>query len=464
MISAEAVRGYLNILKENDKKTEYRIAELAAQNGGRAYYVGGFVRDSILGIDSKDVDIEVHGLDPSVLAGILEQIGEPLTFGKSFGVYSLKGCGIDIAMPRREHAVGTGHRDFEVFVDPYIGTEKAARRRDFTINAIMRDVLSGEIIDHFGGLDDLEKGIIRHVDPDSFAEDPLRVLRAAQFASRFGFSVAPETADICSGIDISTLSRERVEEELKKALLKGKRPSVFFETLRSFGRLEPWFGMLNELVDLPQDPKYHPEGDVWVHTMQVIDRAAEYRDAVSDPYAFMLLCLCHDLGKIDVTEIVNGAIHSYGHETSGMSRVRDFISAFVSANDVKEYVMNMVPLHMKPNVAASARSAVKSTNRMFDSAKAPGDLVYFAMCDKPVFSGDTPFTGDSAFLFERLDVYKEMMSRPYVSGRDLVDAGLTPCPDFSKVLEYAHKLRLAGVEKKSALKQTLGFARSIGLE
>lgn len=163
-----------------------KIANKVSEKGGRTFYVGGFVRDKILGIENKDMDIEVHGVKPEVLREILSEVGEPMSYGSSFGVYSLKGYDIDIAMPRKEHATGKGHRDFEVFVDPFIGTAEAARRRDFTMNAVMEDVLTGELVDPFGGKQDLEKGIIRHIDSDTFVEDPLRVLRGAQFASRFG--------------------------------------------------------------------------------------------------------------------------------------------------------------------------------------------------------------------------------------------------------------------------------------
>lgn len=149
-----------------------RIAEYVRDAGGRTFYVGGFVRDRLLGIENKDVDIEVHGIQPATLYSILEKTGEPLSYGSSFGVFALKGEDIDIAMPRREHATGTGHRDFEIDVDPFIGTLEAARRRDFTINSMMEDVLTGEIVDHFGGRRDIDEGVIRHIDPDTFIEDP----------------------------------------------------------------------------------------------------------------------------------------------------------------------------------------------------------------------------------------------------------------------------------------------------
>ena len=437
------------------------IAKAAACAGGRAYYIGGCVRDRLMGKEPKDIDIEVHGLYPAELREILERIGEPLEYGASFGIFSLKGLDVDIAMPRKEQATGRGHRDFDVEVDPFIGIEKAASRRDFTINSIMEDVLSGEIADPFGGKDDLNRGIIRHVRSESFVEDPLRVFRAAQFASRFGFKVADETVELCSRMDVSELSAERVEEELKKALMMAERPSVFFETLRTMGKLSPWFREVEMMIGLEQDPLYHPEGDVWNHTMEVIDRGASLKDEAEEPYAFMMLCLTHDMGKIITTSCEEGRIHAYNHESEGLPLVERFLDRLVSRNSVKRYVLDMVPSHMKPNVTAFVRSKIKVTNRMFDEVPSPGDLILFSLADRPVMSGDVRFEGDRDFLEERLGIYEEYMSRPYVMGRDLVDSGLEPAEDFHEILGYAHKLRLAGIDKEEALKQCLAYARKL---
>ena len=456
-------------MNSKDLQTAEKIAQLAAQAGGRAYFVGGFVRDRLMGKDQKDIDIEVHGLQPDVLRALLSKIGAVLQYGSSFGVFGLAGCEMDIAMPRKERATGHGHRDFDVSVDPFIGTKEAARRRDFTINAMMQDVLTGEVVDHFGGQADLAAGIIRHVDDASFAEDPLRVLRCAQFAARFQvetaengmhcFSVAPKTTELCSRMDLSALSRERVEGELKKALLQADKPSVFFEVLRSMDQLGIWFPELKALIGLPQDAVYHPEGDVWTHTMQVTDRAAAFRSEVSEPYRFMLLALLHDLGKISTTEEKNGRIHAYGHEPVGLPLIESFLRRITGEEAVIRYVLGMVPIHMKPNMKAFSKSSVKSTNHMFDEAPAPKDLIYMAMADKPVMSGATPFEGDSGFLFERLKVYEETMAKPYVTGKDLIEAGLKPGERFGELLDYAHKLRLAGIDKETALKQVLNYKK-----
>lgn len=433
-----------------------KIAQRVKEFGGTAYFVGGFVRDRLLGIENKDIDIEVHGIDASTLRDILKEQGELLEMGESFGIFSLKGFGLDIALPRSEAASGKGHRDFEISVNPFIGTRKAAARRDFTVNALLEDVLTGEITDHFGGQNDLENRILRHVNDESFPEDPLRVLRLAQFAARFGFSVAPDTVQLCRNIDLSYLSRERIEGELKKALMKSEKPSVFFEVLKEVNGLDIWFPLLKKLTELPQNPEYHPEGDVWVHTMQVLDRAASYRNKVTEPYFFMLSALCHDLGKITATKDINGKIHAYNHEKEGLPLVEEFLGKITNERDAFRYALNMTLFHMKPGVMARSSSSQKSFNKLFDESVAPSDLIYLVLSDE----GERyECTGE--ILFERLEAYREVMSRPYVQGKDLIAAGLTPDKSFSQLLAYAHKLRLAGIEKESALKQTLSYARKI---
>ena len=367
---------------------------------------------------------------------------------------------IDIAMPRKEECRGRGHRDFDVFVDPHIGTMGAARRRDFTVNAMMADVLSGEIIDHYGGRCDLENKIIRHVDEKSFAEDPLRVLRGCQFAARFEFEIAEETIALCRDMDISTLPRERIMGELEKAMLKAARPSIFFEQLRRMDQLSLWFPELEALIGLPQNEKYHMEGDVWVHTMMVLDQAAKLREYTADPLAFMMSALCHDFGKAVATEVVNGELHAYDHETKGLPIIENFLKRITGEVALRKYVLNMAELHMKPNMMAAQGSSVKSTNRMLDQSVDPEGLLCLAIADGLGKISPRPYVSHNDFFRERLSIYKEYMSRPQVSGRDLIDSGLMPDKSFSDYLAYAHKLHLAGVEKESALKQTLAYARS----
>lgn len=438
-----------------------KIAELVSRQGGRVFYVGGYVRDRLSGIDSDDVDIEVHGISPSQLEEILDTLGQRIAVGESFGIYNLKGCPLDIAMPRKEELRGRGHRDFDIIVDPFIGTEAAARRRDFTFNAMMQDVLTGEIIDHFGGREDLRRGILRHVCSESFGEDPLRVLRCAQFAARFEFEVAPETTELCRRMELCHLARERVMAELEKALLKADRPSVFFEVLKEMGQLGYWFGEIEALIGVPQNPVYHGEGDVWTHTMLVLDQAAKLRCRVDKPLWFMLSALCHDMGKALCTREIEGVIHAYEHERLGLPVVEGFLARMTSEAKLIKYVLNLTEYHMKPNTAAWANSAEKVTMHMFDSSLDPEGLLCLALADDMGRIGPEPGGGNQDFLNRRLEKYRELMARPHVQGRDLIEAGLEPGEYFSEALAYAHKLRLAGVDKESALKQTLGHARKL---
>ncbi len=429
------------------------IAEKVAGCGGCAYFVGGFVRDKLMGYIGKDIDIEVHGISSDKLENILDSLGTRIETGKSFGVYNLKGYNIDIAMPRKEECIGRGHRDFKIAVDPNLGLEKAARRRDFTINAIMKNILTGEIIDAFGGTEDLKNKIIRHIDSSTFVEDPLRVLRSAQFAARFNFKVAKETTELCRSMNLNNLASERVFEEMKKALLKAEKPSVFFEVLYNMNALDIWFEELLALKGIEQNKLHHKEGDAWNHTMMVLDEAAKRRENVSNPTAFMLSALCHDFGKAVCTQEINGVIHSYRHEVLGLPLVEKFLQRITTDKKITKYVLNMTALHMRPNMLYAQKSSVKATNKLFDEAVSPTDLIHLSMTDNlgkiPCEAGKNT----QEFLFERLDVFNDYMSRDYVTGKDLINMGLKEGERFSEILTFSHKMRLAGVDKESVLKQ-----------
>ena len=276
------------------------LASKVKEKGGRAFYVGGYVRDLLLNIPNKDIDIEVHGIAEKDLVAILNEIGEVDYYGRSFGIYALRHEDIEVALPRSEKVLGTGHRDFEISVNPDMGYKNAALRRDFTINALMMDVLSHEILDYFNGTDDLNKGIIRHVNDASFVEDPLRVYRAAQFASRFGFKIDERTVELCKGIDTFVLSRERIEEELKKALLKAERAEIFFECLKEMNQKDVWFKGVNNLSCLM---KYESN-----------------RINADNKYYFMVLLLALDNGL-------------------------DFIEAFSNNRELKAYVKRYYELY-----------------------------------------------------------------------------------------------------------------------
>ena len=340
-------------MKNKNLMMAEKIAASVSEAGGSTYYVGGYVRDKLLGIDNKDIDIEIHGISPEKLADILDSLGKRTEMGASFGIYGLRGYDLDIAMPRKEEATGRGHKDFAVYVDPYLGTYKAALRRDFTMNALMQDVLTGKVVDHFGGVADLHKGVLRHVNSKTFVEDPLRVLRAAQFAARFDCTLAPETVSIARTMDLSTLASERIFGELEKALLKAERPSVFFREMSRMEQMTLWFPEVEQLKGIGQNPLYHPEGDVYIHSMQVLDRAALYREQAKDPVGFMLSALVHDFGKITATRTTEKGIQAIGHETEGLPLVETFIRRLTNEAGLRKYVLNMTRLHMRPNRLAA---------------------------------------------------------------------------------------------------------------
>ena len=436
------------------------IAREVERLGGKVYYVGGYVRDQILGRANKDVDIEVHGVEVADLEKLLAQFGEVDSIGASFGILSIKGHTLDIAVPRAEGAPGAEARgDFHAFADPYLGTYKAALRRDLTMNALYQDVLTEEVVDHFGGRADMDRNTIRHVDDTTFAEDPLRVLRTAQFAARFDMTVDPATVELCSRLSLDDLASERVHEELKKALTKAERPSVFFEELWRMGQLEPWFAEVKALIDVPQNPAFHPEGDVWTHTMMVLDAAARLRAQATDAFAFMLAALCHDFGKATATCELEGRLVSYGHEGAGVALAACFLDRIGTSSKTKVYVLNMVELHMAPNAYVEQHARQKSYNKLFDRSVCPADLLLLAEADDRGCGDGTRDGRRDVELAKRLKAFDELMAQPYVQGRDLVELGVEPGPLMGEVLRYAHKLRLAGVQKDEALRQCVGQFR-----
>ena len=448
-----------------EKALAVMIARDVSKAGGRTYYVGGCVRDMLLGAESKDIDIEVHGIAPQSLHDILGRYGHIKTQGASFGVLNIKGYHLDIAQPRKEHANGRGHKDFEVYVDPYIGTKEAAKRRDFTVNAMMQDVLTKKVIDHYGGMNDMKHRIIRHVDDTTFAEDPLRVLRAAQFAARFQFSVAEETKGLCANMDIRELPRERIGEEMTKALLKSDKPSIFLRVLNETGHLHEWFPEIQALVGVRQDPVHHPEGDAFEHTMNVLDMAAERKTHLRDAahqLSFMLAALCHDIGKPIATKEADGKIHAIGHQMMGIEPARDLLRRIYNNKSIERYVLNMVQKHMDPLHLYNNGSHVKKYMHMFDSSVCPEDLIELSYCDFMGKGDLSDIEGAEAKRqreLEMLTIYRERMSMEYVTGYDLIEMGYKPGRRMKDIKDFAHKLQLAGITKDEAFRHIRGMYR-----
>lgn len=427
-----------------------KIGKEVAAAGGRAYYVGGYVRDRLLGLPCKDVDLEIHGISSETLYAILEVLGEPLTMGRSFGIYGLRGYDLDISLPRDPVTWEPS---------PFCGIRAAASRRDFTCNAMMEDVLTGEVMDFFCGTADLKNRILRHVDSDTFGADPLRVLRAAQFAARFSFTVSEDTVSLCCSLSLQELPRERVFGELSKALLKAPKPSVFFTLLRQMDQLDLWLPELKALIGVPQPLKYHGEGDVWNHTMLVLDAASPLKQYVQDSLCFMLSALTHDFGKAVSTTVTEKGIHAYSHETAGLPLVRQFLGRLTDQKKLIKGVQNLIKLHMRPNALAAQNSSQKAYNKLLDEALEPRALLCLAAADDLGRITEIPHISRQAVFAEKLEVYEALMAMPQVTGLDLIKAGVKPGPEFSAYLQYAHRLHLSGIPRETALIQTLAYIR-----
>ena len=250
----------------------------AVRRVGRPRLVGGGVRDWLLGLESKDFDVEVAGVDFETLQRVLAPYGATDVVGRSFGVVKVRsaaaGAEYDFSLPRRESKTGAGHRGFAVAPDPSLGDAEAAARRDFTVNAIAYDPFSGVTIDPCGGQADLRARVLRHTSP-AFVEDPLRVLRGFQFAARFDFSLAPETATLCRSIadSYAELPVERVWGEWNKWAVKSTVPSRGLAVLEETGWLRH-FSEIAAMRGTPQEPEWHPEGDVFTHTQLCLDALA----------------------------------------------------------------------------------------------------------------------------------------------------------------------------------------------
>jgi tRNA nucleotidyltransferase (CCA-adding enzyme) len=329
--------------------------------------VGGFVRDAMLGKHPKDADMEVYGISPERLEELLQQLfeGRVNAVGRAFGVYKValgEGLDFDISIPRRESKTGEGHKGFAISGDPSMPIEEAARRRDFTFNALAGDPLTGEIIDPFGGLDDLRNGILKVTDETRFQDDPLRVYRALQFAARMDLTTDPRTFELLREMvargDLDELPRERVTEEIKKLVLKSKKPSVGLELAKDLGIIEREYPELHALINTEQEPEWHPEGNVWIHTMMVLDAAANIireKDRSFDEteqLQVMLGALSHDLGKPATTKLEDGRLRSLGHEEAGEEPTKQLFARWTFASDVEQAAIAVAKEHLKPSAHA----------------------------------------------------------------------------------------------------------------
>lgn len=434
------------------------LANRIRLEGGRALLIGGCVRDILLEKQPKDWDLEVYGIDPERLREILDRFGSVNVAGEAFTVYKL-GPDLDVSIPRRERKSGRGHRAFVIEGDPGMTFEDASRRRDFTINAILYDPLTAELIDPFGGQEDIKQRILRAVSAETFVEDSLRVLRAAQLAARFEFELDPETAHLCRTIDLSDLPRERVWGEMEKLLLSANRPSIGIELLRSLGVTEQLFPEIKALEEVPQDPEWHPEGDVFVHTKLVVDHAHDLIEEL--PYGkqvtVMLAALAHDFGKPATTEFIEGRYRSRGHEEAGVAPTQSFLERLnihtLNGYDVRAQVIALVREHLKPGEFYKKRDEVGEGAFRRLARKCELDLLY------RVAKADS--LGRNAHWVPREKWYDSIAQEwfiqrarelaverqppaPILLGRHLLEMGLEPGPKIGEITQAVYEMQLDG--------------------
>ncbi|MBC2604402.1 CCA tRNA nucleotidyltransferase [Puniceicoccus vermicola] len=423
------------------------LAQQAKAAGGRLLLVGGAVRDLLSGKVPVEFDLEVFGLS---LDAIERELGREIPLiqvGRSFPVVKVRDQPIDIAIPRTEWKTGNRHTDFGFEANPDLDFATAARRRDFTINAIGWDPLTQELMDPYGGEKDLRAGILRHVS-DQFGEDALRVLRAMQFIARFDLTPAPETIAVCRTLEQTHLAAERIFEEWKKLILKGKIPSKGMFFLEEVGWLR-FYPELEVLVDCPQDPRWHPEGTVWRHTCFCLDAFARERiGEEKEDLIVGLAVLCHDLGKATTTTTdEEGGIHSYGHEKAGIHPTRALLSRMTREKSLIEEIEPLVVTHMRPRQLFEHKSGPAAVRRLADKVGRLDRLLRVCRADTagrpPLPPGDFP---EGQWLLNRAEELNVSNNRPYpiLQGRDLLKLGVDPGPRMGKLLKRLFEDQLDG--------------------
>ena len=425
-----------------------QIMQLLLDAGARdVLIVGGFVRDLKLGIQSKDIDIEVYGMAIGGIAKHLEAAGFKVdAVGKAFGVLKIDNE-IDISVPRRDNKVGAGHKGFEIVADPDMSIEEAASRRDFTINSMAMRV-NGEIVDPHGGMTDLTVRYLRATSPKAFVEDPLRVMRAMQFASRFQMELDPETEVLCRQMSPqkSELPKERLWEEWKKWALKGTTPSWGLKLLRPTLWLDR---EIAELVHTPQDPEWHPEGDVFIHTCFVVDAAAEIANREQldehDRLVLMFSALAHDFGKPSTTKMEGGRWRSKGHCEAGVELAERFLTRIGAPLAIIAEVKALTKEHL---VHAGIKNPSPKAVRRLANRIAPATVAALGRMIEADHSGRPPLPKGNPFQpwVEKAAELNVFSAKPeaILMGRHLIELGVKPGKGMGVLLSRAFEAQLDG--------------------
>ncbi|MGH7181173.1 MAG: CCA tRNA nucleotidyltransferase, partial [Nitrospiraceae bacterium] len=399
-----------------------QIEQLIRRAGGRTWLVGGSLRDLVVGRQPHDLDLEVSGLPPGQLYALLTEQFSVQFVGKTFGVFKVQGLPVDISIPSRrltDHASVPGALRQS---DPDMDIDESLARRDFTINAMAWDPDTLELRDPFNGRADLDAHVLRHAS-DHFGEDPLRVLRGMQLAARFGLTAAPETIALCKTLTQEGQPSERLWEEWKKLLLQGIKPSIGLQFLSDCDWLR-FYPELAALQGCDQDPVWHPEGNVWIHTLHCLDWFATERNGHHDDDLVVGLgILCHDFGKPATTTNDFGRITSRGHESEGEAPTRHFLERLTNQDDLINEVMSLVLCHLRPRALHDANASDSAVRRLARQVKRIDRLVRVARADH---AGRPPklFDGFPAgeWLLERarrLEV-EDQAPAPIVMGRHVM--------------------------------------------
>ncbi len=420
------------------------ISRAIGRAGGRAVLVGGYVRDALLGRESKDYDVEVFGLDRAQLEGVVGELGEVIRIGRAFDVLRVKGLDVDFSLPAGGEPTPGARSASASDRELRQAFAAAARRRDLTINSIGLDLESGAVLDPFGGRADLAGRRLRATDPITFASDPLRALRVARLHAGLGMTPDAELRAGCASLDLEPLPGERILVELRRLLLECERPARGLKFLADT-RLVRFFPPLAATVGVPQDPVLHPEGDVWTHTLLVVDAAAGLRTSDWEhDVLLMFAALCHDLGKPATTRRdADARIRSPGHEARGVTPTRMLLERLRAPKKLIARVCLLVRFHRRPFTLPS-QSAGPSAYRRLARKLAALDLpltLLERLARADHFGRSTPaarerkFPAGETFLQRIGELSLDgVRSRSVVQGRHLIEAGYGPGEQFRRLL------------------------------
>lgn len=452
-----------NLLLAQDLRFAAGIASALRERGALALAVGGYVRDLALARitgqtqEPNDIDIEVHGIRLADLCEFLKTYGPAKPAGTSFDIAQVinptSGSILHFSVPHYEVMPGPEARAFDATTDPSTLVFEAGRRRDLTINTLALDPLTGQVIDSFGGLDDLRHSILRAADLGRFGQDPAQALRIMQFAGRFNFTVDPATAELCRNLDLTSLSSERIGGEWIKLLTKSERPSVGLEIARRLGILGQLHPELAVLDTINQDPAWHPEGNVWEHTKLVVDAAAQIarEEGLSADESLVVLfgALCHDLGKATATQLgeKDGGlkITAHGHPAAGVEPARHFLKELHIKNSIIDQVLRIIYEHHfhYDNPDPTDKQVRKLAQRLAPANIRLWDLV----CRSDANGRGREYqTSTASYVYYEKSQMLEVADGPVdplIKGKDLIaEFGLSQGPHFKVILDLLYEAQL----------------------